>query len=155
MIIAGIDLALEHSGWAHVAYEDGRLLATGVIHAPPSLTLDQRLAHIAGAAQAVITESVTNVAIEDCIVHRSGTTTRRIAMVHGAVRLALTGRAPIVPVNVTELKAWACGGRADKAAMQAEAKRRFGRDLTHDEADAALAAAWLREQIIASIEEGA
>ena len=123
MIIAGIDLALEHSGWAHVAYEDGRLLATGVIHAPPSLTLDQRLAHIAGAAQAVITESVTNVAIEDCIVHRSGTTTRRIAMVHGAVRLALTGRAPIVPVNVTELKAWACGGRADKAAMQAEIAR--------------------------------
>ena len=39
MIILGLDLALGTTGWAHVAYEDGKLLAHGTIE-PATLDPD-------------------------------------------------------------------------------------------------------------------
>jgi Holliday junction resolvasome RuvABC endonuclease subunit len=153
LIVAGLDLALGHTGWAHVAYEDGRLLAAGEISPPASWPLSDRLDLIAARVGDVVTESVGNVFIERPIAHRSGTTTIRLGMVHGVVRRELGGGPPIVEVGITEVKKWATGkGNATKDDMVAAAADRFGRHLTHNEADAALIAAWGREQIIAAVE---
>lgn len=150
-IVLGLDLALGHTGWAHVAYEDGTLLASGVIAPDAGLELHERLIHIADAVHDVLTESVMTVAIERAVSHRSGTTTIRLGMVHGAVLVALHNGPGFIDVGPTEVKKWATGnGAADKDAMVAAAHTRFGRKLTADEADAALVAAWARDRLLAA-----
>lgn len=153
LLVAGLDLALGNTGWAHIDYESGALLAHGVISPDARLGLDERLDHIANAVAGIVTESVGNVFVERPIAHRSGTTTIRLGMVHGVVRRELRGGPSIVEVGISEVKKWATGsGRADKDAMIAAAADRFGRRLDHNEADAALIAAWGREQILAAVE---
>ncbi len=64
----------------------------------------------------------------------------------------LHGGPPINTVNVATLKLWATGsGRAGKDQMIAAAAERWGVELTNDEADAALVAAWGREEIQTAI----
>lgn len=155
MITLGLDLALGVTGWAHVAYEDGALLASGLISPDTSLPLIDRLNFVAHKVGELVTDSVSNIYVEQPISHRSGTTTIRLGMVHGAVLHELYGGPPVNSVNVTQLKAWATkSGRADKTAMIQAAHERFGVWLDHNQADAALIAAFGREQIIAAIESG-
>lgn len=153
MLILGIDPALGKTGWAHINYEDGALLAHGVIEPNASDELEDRIYAIVREVGRQVTESVSNVFIEAPIVNRNMVSAMRLARLHGAIWFHLHGEAPTNDINVMTLKKWATGdGHAKKEQMQAEAQRRFGIWLSNDEADAALIALWGREQIMNSIE---
>lgn len=139
-VVLGLDLALKATGWALVDYDDGTLIGHGTIDTAPAMELSERLDHIATAIfDLVDTWSPIEIGVEQPIAYRSGTTTLRLGMVHGAVRVAMWRR-NIAPAEYgpSAVKRHATGrGDADKTAMVTRACVRWGVDLTHDEADAA------------------
>ncbi len=139
-VVLGIDLALRRTGIALVDYDSGELAHHAIIETAPAVELSERLDLIADAILAVVDEwTPIEIGIEQPIAYRSGTTTLRLGMAHGAVRLALWRRC-IAPAEYapSAVKAHACGrGNADKAVMVARAQSRWGVVLSDDEADAA------------------
>lgn len=156
MNVLGVDPSLSSTGLAVVAYETGRLVATDTIVTGPAIGLDERLSTIVEATLSfVAAHDVTDAWIEQPIAYRSGTTTVRLGMVHGALRVALLGRlgVPAGEASIATVKRWATGrGDAGKPAMVRAARRRFGVVLSEDQADAALIAAWGRERILEVVE---
>lgn len=156
MNVLGVDPSLASTGLATVNYETGDLVAAHTIPTGPAMGLDERLSTIVAETLRFIADTNTADAwIEQPIAYRSGTTTVRLGMVHGALRVALLDRlgVPAGEAKIATVKLWATGrGDADKPAMVRAARRRFGVDLGDDQADAALIAAWGREQIIAAVE---
>lgn len=153
MLIVGLDLALRSSGWAHLGFEDGDLLATGTIATTARDDISQCLRTIAAEVNAVCADAA-DVFVEQPIAHRSGTTTISIGMVHGAVLTAVPSTTPIIRVGPTEVKRHATGrGNADKADMRRAAAMRWGELLPSDEADAAWVADLGRHLILAAIDD--
>lgn len=166
--VLGLDLALASTGWAVVDYDTADLLAHGrIVTKPPpshwpderkSERLSERLHEIVVATKRLIEDWLPiEIGVEQPISHNSGTTTLRIGMVHGAVRGALMGAGAIpAELGPTAVKRHATGhGNADKAAMQARARLRWGVDLTEDEADAAWVADLARARAWAEFDGGA
>lgn len=146
--VVGFDLALRRSGWAVLGYERGDLLDHGVIETAPALELSERLDAIrAGVVALVERWAPFEVGMEQAISYRSGTTTIRLGMVHGAVRVALWGL-QIAPAEwaPSAIKRHATGnGGAAKAAVMAAAAQRWGVELDADESDAAFVASLARD----------
>ena len=152
-VILGLDLALARTGWAHIDYEGGTLVDHGVIATSTTDPLVDRLRYIAREVRALATDA-SNVFVEQPIAYRSGTTTIRLGMVHGAVAVRLPADTPLVAIGITEVKRWATGhGNADKDAMRRAAVKRWEASLTADEADAAWIADLGRHLILAAIDD--
>lgn len=148
-VVLGLDLSLRSTGWALVDFDDATAVEAGVIETKPALELSERLALIADSVLTLVDEwTPIEIGVEAPFAARSGTTTIRLGMVHGAVRLACWRRC-IAPAEVTPatLKHHATGrGNADKTVMQARALARFGVTVGPDEADALWVADWARVQ---------
>lgn len=138
--VLGLDLSYASTGVGVIDYDTGEYVRSGVL-APVGDSLGERLDLIASRTLGWIdTSEPIEIAIETPIAYRSGTTTIRLGMVHGAV-LAAMARRGLDPhqVSVGEVKRHATGaGNATKVEMIAAAERRWpiGRPFTNDEADA-------------------
>lgn len=135
--VIGLDLALRTTGYAVVDYDTGGLIDYDLIATHPNGPIEHRLRVIAARVAALVKVwQPLDVWKEDPIAHRSGTTTIRLAMVHGAV--ATIPNLTINGLNPSAIKRHATGrGNADKTAMIAAARKRWGVTLSADEADAA------------------
>lgn len=92
MRILGIDPGLDRTGWA-VLEKDGaaapRLLASGLIHTPPSLLLHKRLAAVYGAFGALIKEhQPREAAIEEVFFSKRADTQANTTHARGVILLA-------------------------------------------------------------------
>lgn len=160
MRFVGLDIALATSGVAVLDYETGELLDAGLIRTPPGGTIFDRCAAIAAAVSEVLERHTVDfridVAIEDGIALRSGTTTRHLAMAWFAAAQAVVDHNGYPPAvfNVAQVKARATGnGAAKKAEVIEAAVRRWpGLPAQSDMADAAWVAELGREQLIVAVE---
>ena len=148
--VLGLDVALSRTGWTTLSYTDGGLLDCGVVKTSPQLAFLERLVTIRDAVDEILDdvrgdEHDIDVAIEDGIAYRSGTTTRRLAMAWAMAVIAVWDAEGIEPhiVKPTEVKLLATGrGNAKKNEVQAAAVERWGPRM--DDSDVA-DAAWVAE----------
>ena len=152
MTVIGFDVSLRSTGWAALNYDTGALVDVGLIETQPTDNITGRIAHIHETALDILHRFDSyDVALEEGIAHRSGTTTRVLAMAWAAVALAAWRACGIEPavINIGTIKRTATGtGTADKRAMVGAAVARWGPDMfrSGDIADAAWTAETFRQQ---------
>ena len=146
MNVIGLDVSLTSTGWACLDYDSGDLVDCGTIATNPADNLTHRIATIYAAVRDIIgRHEGCDVAIEEGVAHRSGTTTRVLAMAWAAAALAVVHASTIEPaeINIGTVKRTATGmGNADKKLVTAAAVARWGQKCHQlDIADAA----WVAE----------
>lgn len=149
-VYLGLDPSLTGTGWC--VLDDDGIRRIGKIKTTTGKFLGQRLAVIGSTIRGLVVEHNPDLVAFEGLGFNSDSLSVT-AQVHGALRMSIArvnGRvynpAMVAP---TSLKKWATGdGRADKSQMIAAAFTLTGyRGRSHDEADAALIAAWVRHQV--------
>lgn len=80
MHVLGLDVSLRSTGWAALSYEDGALIDCGVITSKATDAYAETLLDISTDVTAIARRYPhADIAIEEGICYRSGTTTRRLA----------------------------------------------------------------------------
>jgi crossover junction endodeoxyribonuclease RuvC len=135
MVILGVDPGTASTGYGVVAAEGSRLrsVAFGCVRTKAGTPLEQRLAAIARAIDALIAEHAPDaVAVEGVYVGANPRNALAIGQARGAVLAAAGVRGvPVAEYAVSEIKTAVCGyGRADKQQVQ----RMVGAVLGMDEA---------------------
>jgi crossover junction endodeoxyribonuclease RuvC len=152
MIVLGIDPGTLHLGWGVVFGEGNRIshLAHGVIDAPASQPLAQRLVHLDRCLNEVIAQHRPSVgSVESLFFHKDAQAASKLGHARGVVLLNLA-RAGIEVMEYppARVKSTVTGhGRADKQQMvrMVGMLLGLGSDLREDAADAlALAVTYLR-----------
>jgi len=141
MHVLGLDVSLRSTGWAALSYEDGALIDCGVITSKVTDAYAETLLDISTDVTAIARRYPhADIAIEEGICYRSGTTTRRLAGAWAAAAIgAMTAiGAPVAEINVKTVKKLATGkGSALKAeVIKAAVDRWGGRAAQQDIADA-------------------
>lgn len=143
MNVIGIDISYRSTGIVALDYDSGEIAARQLIVPTLDRTEDNLGANLAEVASRVLAFADAHpgsVFVEQAISHRNGRTTVRIGQMHGAIYAALAGAGHPTPRfwTVAEIKKHATGyGNCGKPQMIDSARRRWGLDLSHDEADAA------------------
>lgn len=141
--ILGIDPGLRHTGWGIVVAEGTRLtyLASGRISPPTDGSLPERLAHLAAALDAVVTENApSEAAVEETFVNTNARSALKLGQARGVCVLS-PARAGLsvaeYAANVIK-KAVVGAGHADKTQVAAMVGRLLPQapKLAADEADA-------------------
>lgn len=144
MRFIGIDSGLLRTGWGVIEHRDSALhyVACGVIKAPPSLSMGQRLAHIALELKAVIAEhQPKEAAVEETFANQNPASTMKLGMARGAALLTLSEMG-LLPAEYAPntVKKSVCGrghgGKDQVAYMVALLLPHAPRDVLHDVTDA-------------------
>lgn len=130
MHVLGLDVSLRSTGWAALTYDDGTLADCGLITSPVGADYLETLLDLSTDIAAIARRFPhADIAIEEGVAYRSGTTTRRLAGAWAAAALGAMNAigAPVAEINVSTVKKLATGnGNAGKGQVIKAAVERWG-----------------------------